>query len=221
LTATRDKEVGGLATDGVVNLFNANGVPRQIPLEEQMGTVSPVSLMPAFFEYWHFRTGDAFWGLAAESSRELLLGIPHSETGLSPDVITETGEVVESPAMYREESYPTAFHLALDAAWFNHVRGTPTEYVGQVNRLLGFFNRQTPGYVAWYEIDGTVVEDKASGALVALNGAAAAIATLPSRDAFLQRAWETTAPSGRYRFYDGVYQLLSLMFLGGDLKVKF
>jgi endo-1,4-beta-D-glucanase Y len=221
LAATRDKEVDGAATEGVVNLFNARGVPRQVPLEENMGTVSPVALLPAFFEYWHYRTGDAFWGMAAESSRDLLIEIPHPDTGLTPDVITEAGDAVESPAMYREESYPTAFQLALDAAWFNHRRGTPEAYVVQVNRLLGFFNRQTPGYVALYEIDGTVVEDKTSGALVALNGAAAAIATLPARDAFLQGAWDTTASPGRYRFYDGVYQLLSLMFLGGDLKVKF
>lgn len=221
LAATRDKEVDGAATEGVVNLFNAEGVPRQIPLEEQMGTVSPVSLLPAFFEYWHYRTGDAFWHMAAESSRELLIKIPHPETGLTPDVVTETGDLVGSPGLYREESYPTGFQLALDAAWFNHVQGYPTEYVEQVNRLLGFFNRQTPGYVALYEIDGTVVEDKSSGALIALNGAAASIATLSSRDLFLQRAWDTAAPSGRYRFYDGVYQLLSLMFLGGDLKVVF
>lgn len=221
LAAARDKEVGGVATEGVVNLFSATGVPRQIPLEDEMGTVSPVSLLPAFFEYWHYRTGDAFWALAAQSSRELLIEAPHPETGLTPDVITETGAPVQTPAMYREESYPTAFHLALDAAWFNHRRGAPVEYVEQVNRMLGFFNRQTPGYVALYEVDGTVVEDKTSGALVALNGAAAAIATLPSRQAFLQGAWDTTASPGRYRFYDGVYQLLSLMFLGGDLKVKF
>lgn len=221
LAATRDKEKDGKATDGVVNLFSEKGVPRRVPLEKQMGTVSPVSLLPAFFEYWHYRTGDRFWRLAAKSSRELLIESPHSITGLTPDLITEAGEPVGEPPMYREESYPTAFQLALDAAWFNHVQGVPPEYVDQVNRLLGFFNRQSPSYVALYETDGTVVEDKISSALIALNGTAAAIATLPSRSGFLQHAWDTTATGGRYRFYDGVYQLLSLMFLGGDLKVKF
>lgn len=221
LSEMRDKEVDGAPTEGVVNLFTVDGVPRRIPLEDEMGTVSPVALLPAFFEYWRYRTGDTFWGKAAASSRELLIRIPHPETGLTPDVVTESGEVAVAPGMYREESYPTAFQLALDAAWFNHRHGNPAPYVEQVNRLLGFFNRQTPSYVALYEIDGTVVEDKTSGALIVLNGASAAIATLPSRETFLQRAWDATASPGRFRFYDGVYQLLSLMFLGGELKVKF
>src|SRR5690606_15444857 len=160
LAATRDKEQGGKATDGVVNLFSDKGVPRRVPLEDKMGTVSPVSLLPAFFEYWHYRTGDDFWRLVAETSRDLLILAPNMQTGLTPDLITEEGEPVEAPAMYREESYPTAFQLALDAAWFNHVQGVPPGYVGQVNRLLGFFNRQSPSYVALYETDGTVVEDK-------------------------------------------------------------
>lgn len=220
LAAMRDKEVNGAATDGVVNLFTDDGIPRQVPLEAEATTFSPVSLLPAFFEYWSLRTGDAFWHTAAETSRRLLTTIGEAETGLTPDVLSLTGEPVEMPAMFREESYPAAFQLALDAAWFNYQGGTPATYVTQVNRLLGFFNRQG-SYVASYETDGTAASTNTSIALIAVNGAAASIATLPSRDTFLQRAWDTTAPSGVYRFYDCTYQLLGLMFLGGEFKVVF
>lgn len=222
LAAMRDKEVDGAATEGVLNLFTEVGIPRQVPLVEGAGTVSPVALLPAFFEFWYVQTTDAFWHQAANSSRRLLLAIPHPETGLTPDVVTEAGEPVENPALFREESYPAAFQLALDAAWFPRGPEATDEYARSVNRLLGFFYRQSPtNYVALYQIDGTVTEDKTSMALVALNGAAAAVATLPSRQSFLQGAWETTGPSGVYRFYDGVYQLLSLTFLGGQLRVTF
>lgn len=221
MAATRNKESNGLATEGVVNLFSDEGVPRRSSLVEQMGTVSPVSLLPAFFEYWHYRTGDAFWRTVADRSRRLLIESPHPETGLTPDLLTEAGQAAESPAVYEEESYPSAFHMALDAAWFNHRNGVPVEYVEQVNRLLGFFARQTPSYSALYYTDGTIVEDKVSAALIVLNGTAASIATLEQRNAFLRQAWDTTATGGIFRFYDGVYQLLSLMFLGGDLKVTF
>lgn len=220
LAAMRNKEVNGVATEGVVNLFTDDGIPRQVPLEEEANTVSPVSLLPAFFEYWSLRTGDAFWHTVAETSRRMLTTVANSDTGLTPDVLSLAGEPSEMPPMFREESYPAAFQLALDAAWFNHQSGTPEAYVTQVNRLLGFFNRQG-NYVASYETDGTAVTTNTSTALVTVNGAAASIATLPSRDTFLQRAWETTGPSGVYRFYDGVYQLLGLMFLGGEFKVVF
>lgn len=222
LAAMRDKEPNGEPTEDVVNLFNEVGVPRRVPLVSQLGTVSPVSLMPAFFELWYVRTQDDFWHSAAESSRQLLLAISHVDTGLTPDIITETGEAVEMPAMFREESYPAAFHLALDASWFPQGDSPPEEYVRAINRMLGFFYRQSPtNYSALYEVDGTVADQKISMALIALNGAAAAIANLPSRGAFLQGAWDTTGPSGLYRFYDGVYQLLSLSFLGGELRVVF
>lgn len=225
LAAMRDKEVNGVATEGVLNLFTDGGIPRRIPLADATGTVSPVSLLPAFFEFWYTNTQDLFWHQAAESSRELLLIGANPDTGLTADVLTETGAVVEMPGMFREEAYPAGFQLALDAAWFpRSAEGEepPEDYVKQVNRLLGFFNRQSAtSYSALYAVDGTVVDEKTSMALVALNGAAAAIATLPSRDAFLQRAWETAATSGTFRFYDGIYQLLSLMFLGGELRSTF
>lgn len=222
LSAMRDKEMDGAATEGVLNLFTEAGIPRQVPLVDDAGTVSPVALLPAFFEFWYVQTTDAFWHKAANASRRLLLTIPHPETGLTPDVVTEAGEPVENPALFREESYPAAFQLALDASWFPRGAQAADEYARNVNRLLGFFYRQSPNnYVALYQIDGTITEDKTSMALVALNGAAAAVATLPSRQSFLQGAWETTGPSGVYRFYDGVYQLLSLTFLGGQLRVTF
>ncbi len=223
LAAMRDKEPNGEPTEDVVNLFNDEGIPRQVPLVDEVGTVSPVALMPAFFELWYVRTQDDFWHTAAESSRQLLLTISNADTGLTPDIVSETGEAVETPGMFREESYPAAFHLALDASWFPTGDAPPEDYVRTINRLLGFFYRQstTNNYAALYAVDGTVVDEKTSMALIALNGAAAAIATTPSRGAFLQRAWETTGPSGVYRFYDGVYQLLSLSFLGGELRVTF
>lgn len=223
LGAMRDKEVDGEPVDGVLNLFTEDGIPRLSPLVESARNVSPVSLMPAFFELWYVRTRDYFWHTAAENSRRRLLEIAHPETGLTPDRITESGELVEAPGMFREESYPAAFQLALDAAWFPKPEVQQSEYAPTVNRLLAFFSGQVQNnnYPALYRIDGTVVEDKTSMALVALNGAAAAVATHQSRNAFLQRAWDTTGPSGLYRFYDGVYQLLSLSFLGGELRVTF
>ncbi len=223
LAAMRNKEPNGEPTEGVVNLFNDEGIPRQVPLIDEVGTVSPVALMPAFFELWYVSTQDDFWHTAAESARRLLLTISHADTGLTPDIVSEAGEAVETPGMFREESYPAAFHLALDASWFPTSDAPRADYVATINRLLAFFYRQstTNNYSALYAVDGTVVDEKTSMALIALNGAAAAIATTPSRGAFLQRAWETTGPSGVYRFYDGVYQLLSLSFLGGELRVTF
>jgi oligosaccharide reducing-end xylanase len=223
LAAMRNKEVDGEPVDGVLNLFTADGIPRLSPLVDSARSVSPVSLMPAFFELWYVRTKDVFWHQAAVNSRRLLLEIAHPETGLTPDRITETGELVEAPGLFREESYPAAFQLALDAAWFRKPAREHAEYARTVNRLLAFFSGQSQNnnYPALFQINGTVTEDKTSMALVALNGAAAAVATHPSRNTFLQRAWDTTGPSGLYRFYDGVYQLLSLSFLGGELRVTF
>ena len=56
--------------------------------------------------------------------------------------------------------------------------------------------------------------------LIAINGAGAALAaTGPYRAEFVQALWELEAPSGQYRYYDGLLYLMSLLMASGNFQV--
>ena len=57
-----------------------------------------------------------------------------------------------------------------------------------------------------------------SGALVAVNGALAGIATIAERERFIRVVWNEEPDEGVYRFFDGVNHLLALLFLSGKFR---
>jgi hypothetical protein len=104
--------------------------------------------------------------------------------------------------------------MALDQTWF----GKDPEQSDIANRVITFFNQFGGSYPALYLYDGTVQNSNPSGALVAMNGVAAGIASIPQREAFIRVVWNTPTPIGLIRYFDGITQLLALMSLGGVLQ---
>ncbi len=213
IAALRSKESqNGGVVDGVLNVFAPTYLPRIVPLEGEAEIVATGALLPPFFELWGLATQDNYWQTVAERSRSYLLTVPHQQTGLTPARVDENLVPIEG---FLDDSYGTGFMLAIDHSW---VRERP-EYLIQVNRMLAFFvERGLPTYPAEYELDGTVLIENSSMALVALNGAAAGIASIAERDDFIRAVWEAPIPVGLYRFYDGMNQLLSMLYLSGELR---
>ena len=76
-------------------------------------------------------------------------------------------------------------------------------------------------YGSKYSLDGRQVNDTAHAtALVATNAIASLAATDQARAAkFVAALWNTPIPSGRYRYYDGLWYLMALMHDGGAFRV--
>lgn len=212
LTTMRNKEQNGIV-DGVLNLFSDDGLPRRRPYDGDATDIWTGSLMPAFFDLWYVRTGDEFWHRAAVASRTVLQSVVHPNTGLSPARVDSAGVATQDMPEFREGSYGVGFHMALDQTWIAPQVG----YTTSVDLLVDFFRAKGPGYSSLWTIDGEALNDIGSGALIALNGAAASISTLDAREAMMRAVWEMNVPTGLFRYYDGMSQLLSLMFLGGQL----
>jgi oligosaccharide reducing-end xylanase len=204
------------ARDGVVSLFDeTNHLPHFFPDEPNRGFTSPGALTPAFFEFWGAATSEPAWTLAAISSRVLVGAAAHPETGLLPRRIEHDGTVVEGDEVFNEGCYATGVNIALDYAWY----GADDGQVGHANRMLRFFaDFPAQPYPAIYSYAGESLNDNPSGALVAINGATASIATAPVRAQFIRRVWETPMHEGIFRFFDGINQMLALMVLSGTFR---
>ena len=86
------------------------------------------------------------------------------------------------------------------------------------NRVIRFFSKFGDSYVAEYTLAGSQSNSLGSWALVAMNGSLAGIATVGEREEFVRRVWKAEIQRGTIRFFDGINQLMSLMYLGGQFR---
>jgi oligosaccharide reducing-end xylanase len=215
LSTMRNKEQNGIV-EGVLNLFGDDGLPRPTGLQGADDDVWTASLMPAFFELWYVHTLEPFWHRAAVRSRTLLQTVGHPVTGLAPERVSRAGEPTQATPEFRSTSYGVGFQMALDHAWVASQSG----YTTSANLLVRFFGDQGPVYPSLWAIEGEALNEVGSGALIALNGAMASAANIDGREVLMRATWEMSTPTGLYRYYDGISQLLSLMFLGGQLRPR-
>lgn len=212
----KEEENGGVV-DGVTNMFDPS---EQLPLDEphisSAGVTRPAVVMPAFYELWFQATGDSFWKEAAASGRAYLARTAHPTTGLLPIRSRFDGTPLPGWDFFAAEGYRAQLNIVLDQLWFS---GAPWN-VEEANRLLGFFLSQGPRYGASYSLaGGSPLDPGHVESLVFINGATAAIATLPERNAFIGEAWSMATPTDEARYYGGLLKLVALMVLGGEFRV--
>jgi oligosaccharide reducing-end xylanase len=207
------EELSGGVVQGVTNLFDRDVLlPKHIPVEDSDNQVGVGSVLPAFFEVWGMVTDEPFWFEAAQRGREFLQESAHPETGLSPARTDYSGIPLPDEDIFNESTYGVGLANALDFLWW----GVDVGQVDLADRRTSYFaNYPSNPYPSIYKIDGQPLNDTPSGALVAHNGATAAIATISEREGLVRRVWETPMPQGLYRFFDGINQMQALLVLGG------
>ena len=213
----KEQQNGGIV-DGVTNVFDTN---TKLVFHEPKVTASsftrPSIEIPAYYALWAQATGDAFWSQVADAARAYTTRVAHPTTGLVPVRAYLDGQPVTGSGWdaFRHEAYRTELNLALDGIWF----GTDPWVFEEGDRLIGFFAGQGDPYGKAFTLDGAVLDSMPETALVAANGAAAAIATRSERRGFIQAVWDMPVPSGPARYYAGMLHLLSLLVLGGRFQV--
>lgn len=185
---------------------------------------NPSYHLPHFYELWARWGPEAdrpFWLDAARISRDFFQATTHPETALNPSYAHFDGSPVTDSfnpmaPHFGPDAWRTAANWAVDWAWW---AADPRERELS-DRLLAFFDSEGR-YGSRYTLDGTRLGDgDAPTALVATNAVAGLAATDTARALeFVERLWNVEIPSGRFRYYDGMWYLMALLHLSGEYRI--
>ncbi|WP_437654514.1 glycosyl hydrolase family 8 [Sorangium sp. So ce1182] len=179
--------------------------------------------LPAFYELWALwgpEADRAFWAEAAKVSRDYFVKTTHPKTGLAPDYANFDGTPKAASwdagtANFRYDAFRTAMNWSVDAAWWaKDPRETELS-----DRILAFFESQGPKYKANFTLEGKPIVEHDSLGLVSMNGVAALAATHPRAWNFVEDVYQREAPTGKWRYYDGMLYTMSLLHLSGKFRV--
>jgi oligosaccharide reducing-end xylanase len=212
---------------GVGDMFDpASAQVVFVPTGEGAGFTDPSYHLPAFYELWARWASDRadreFLARAAGESRALFKRAAHPATGLMPDYAnfdgTPRGGRSATHQDFRYDAWRTLSNPALDYSWW---AADPWE-VEQSNRVLGFLASHGSHIPDLYRVDGTPVGSSLDApGLTAMAASAALAADREVGQPFVRRLWEDKVPEGRYRYYDGLLQLLGLLEVGGRFRIYF
>ncbi len=179
--------------------------------------------LPHFYELWG-RWGPekdrAFWLEAAKTSRDYFRKVTNPVTGLAPEYANFDGTPVTDSfnrrsSTFGPDAWRTAANWSVDWSWW---AADPGERVLS-DRIQAFFAAQGR-YGNRYTLDGQPLDSTHSTALVATNAVASLAATDSVRAArFVDELWNADIPSGRFRYYDGMWYLMALLHVSGEYRV--
>lgn len=203
--------------EGVTSIFDASSaLPYDVPTTAAAGISRPSIVMPAYYELWEQATGDGFWGKAADAARAYWRAAAHPSTGLIPEKAAFDGSPVEGYGNFTSECDRAFFSMVTDHLW----SGRRSWLEDEANRILQFFHGQgLTDYGQVFTLDGTELQPLHDMPLVAANGALALVATMDRRADFVNEVWILETPTGSPRYYAGIMQLLSLVYLSGQMRV--
>jgi oligosaccharide reducing-end xylanase len=224
LNAMLSKKDTSNSRSDVTDIFNKT--EKQVvfvPVGNADDFTDPSYHVPHFYELWGrwAEKNREFWLEAAETSRGFLKKVAHPVTGLTPDYARFDGTPVDAPwggghDAFRFDAWRVAMNVAVDYLWF----GKDQWAVTQSNRLLDFFTSEgLDSYVNQYSLDGKKLSNDRSGGLMAMNAVASLASTNANKTEYLKALWNLPIPTGRYRYYDGLLQMLAMIQVSGNFKI--
>lgn len=224
LDAMLNKSESSNSTKTVTNMFNKK--EKQVvfvPIGNADDFTDPSYHVPHFYQLWSkwANHNQKFWADVADTSRQFLKRAVHQETGLAADYSGFSGKPMDAPwggghDAYRFDAWRVAMNVAVDYVWF----GNNPWAMEQSNRLLNFFQAEgLDSYVNQYTVEGKRLSNNRSSGHWAMNAVAALAATSQNRKDFVQILWDMDVPEGRYRYYDGILQMLALLQVSGKFMI--
>jgi oligosaccharide reducing-end xylanase len=216
------KTVRGEETDGAE--FNLEyKMVRFTPNNKRPDHTDPSYHLPAFYELWALWGPEAdrpFWSDAAKASRDFLWKVTNPQTGLAPNYANYDGTPTISrgqPSPFADDAWRTAANWAVDWSWW----ATDPREQQLSDRIQAFFAAKEDNYSTRYSLDGKPVGNPSHDiALVATNAVASLAATDPVRSKkFVEALWNAPVPSGLWRYYDGMWYIMSFLHCSGQFRV--
>jgi oligosaccharide reducing-end xylanase len=214
------------ATTEVTPIFNRAEKQVVFCPNPDAGTLTDPSYhLPFFYDLWarwsHNADDRTFWAEAATTSRAYFHKATHPVTGLMPEYSHFDGSPFTDTRFgtgkgdFRSDAFRTIPHVALDHAWF---AADPWQ-IEQGNRVLRFLKSLEPVIPDRIALDGTPLSKSSSAGMIAVCGVAGLTAEPDLARPFVQRLWDMPVPSGKWRYYDGLLYLLSLLEAGGKFQI--
>ncbi|HKM04043.1 MAG TPA: glycosyl hydrolase family 8 [Lachnospiraceae bacterium] len=186
--------------------------------------------LPHFYELfslWAHEGDRSFFKEAVVASREYLKKACHPKTGLCAEYAEFDGTPYSMGKefwgarhdRYFSDSYRTIANIGLDYEWF-----AADEWQREVaNHLQGFFcdTLQEDQRDRVYEIDGTVLEEKALHpvAIIATNAQASLAASGKNALLCVNQFWNTPLRTGDRRYYDNCLYFFAYLALSGNYRI--
>jgi oligosaccharide reducing-end xylanase len=216
---------GRIASEGAQ--FNPeHKMVRFTPDTRRPDHTDPSYHLPHFYELWGRWGPDAdraFWLDAARISRDFFQKTAHPVTGLTPTYAHFDGSPVtdsfnRTAPHFGPDAWRTAANWAVDWSWW----AADARERELSDRIQAFFASEGR-YGGRYALDGTRLDGGSGGpptALVATNAVAGLAATDTARALeFVEALWNADIPSGRLRYYDGMWYLMALLHLSGEYRI--
>ena len=90
---------------------------------------------------------------------------------------------------------------------------------GQSNRMLTFLAAQGPFCPNQFTLDGRPLSNEHSSGLDAMAAVAGLAADRALARSFVKRLWDAPVPERRWRYYDGILDLLALLEVSGRFQI--
>lgn len=200
---------------------------RFTPSTRRPDHTDPSYHLPHFYELWGRWGPEAdreFWLEAARVSRDFFQLAADPVTALTPTYAHFDGSPVTdsfnpTAPHFGPDAWRTAANWAVDWSWW---AADPRER-DLSDRIQAFF-ASDGRYGGRYTLAGERLDADDGGgpptALVATNAIAGLAATDTARAlAFAEALWNAEIPSGRYRYYDGMWYLMALLHLSGEYRI--
>lgn len=181
--------------------------------------------LPAFFELWAAwtDTNKEFWRQTPIAARNLLAAASHPETGLFPDYSTFEGRPYQpewkkdyDARRYQFDAIRCAMNVGMDYYWFGKDADRQTELM---TRLLTFLKKDEYRH-GQFDWDGSNATGQYSEGMAGANAVGAfALNDESLKREYIQRFWDTSAPTGTYRYYNGMVYMLSMLHVTGNFRI--
>lgn len=179
--------------------------------------------LPHFYELfslWCNEEDKVFWKEAAEASRSYLKKSCNEKTGLAPEYAYYDGKPFchDNRQRYYSDSYRVAANIGLDYEWFKCDRWE-CECADKIQKFFCEDVKDRADLV--YEIDGTVIEEKAMHpvAIIATNAMASLASNGEYKKQCVDKLWNTKLRTGERRYYDNCLYLFAFLALSGSYRI--
>ena len=213
-------------SQGIYNMFNTDS--RLISFVPSYGSwlhTDPSYNLPAFLELWAMwtDTNKDFWAQTPGAARQLLADASHPVTGLFPDYSTFDGKPFQpewkhdyDARRYQYDAMRCAMNVGMDCHWFGK---DSLRQRAMMTRLLTFFKNDNfaHGHFNW---DGSDPSGTYTAGMVGANAVGAFCLDDKALAAeYVRRLWDTKPPTGRFRYYDGMVYMLSMLHVAGRFRI--
>lgn len=191
--------------------------------ETSYGFTDPSYNLPGFLELWArwTDTNKDFWSKTAKASRDLLYKSSHSTTGLFPDYSQFDGTPYKpdwcgyESDYYKYDAIRCPMNVGMDYHWF----GTDERQKDMMSRILNFFKKD--GYQhGYFQVNGSNPSGGYSEGMAGANGVGVfALEDEALAKEYINKMWSTPAPTGQYRYYNGMVYMLSFLHASGNFKI--